>query len=682
MYYTQPEQQLYIPQELGLVASGKRFIKNGNEYNRFFGKDNEAGTIVLKPHSATVQDTLKAIEQIINKHYMQANAIAHEIATPGDVSFGNLKQIFDFNYMHYQYKMDAKGYEQLRRPIRAWNDRQSGIDCDCFTITVASMLKSLGIPYVIRLVKMNNKSYFQHIYVIVPKFKGADLNQKSNYFTIDPVLNTFNAEAPFTQHWDNTMQLQELAGIDGEATELLGAEFLAFGNDGNDTLEAYLSGMKRHVKNSLKATMNNPKMVSHVYNPAKFAAGANHLLTNWDNHEMRAQALEHLSGIEHTFLNDELQGLEGIIHGSDEDVVDYLLGDEEMLEGLAGVDLLGLGKVKVLAKLKEAVKKPKIAAKAAAENSMKKGFFTKVKNAEKAVVKTIKKDVKNVKSKVNVATVKKVAHAVQRVNPLMAAARLLFLEFLKLNTGGSSELLRWGYADQAQAAKHGIDNKQHAAIGKTLVQLQKMFTTAMGGSLPGLRDAILSHNRGNFNGLGEPVTAAAGAATASPFIAKLVAMISKLKTTMKPLTDKAKNADPESKKILFNKIKEKFKKKPSAEQAKPEVKEVTDTTNVIPSDVKQKIADGYSADVQVITPQGPADPSGGSNADPNADAPKEGMSTTTKVIIGVGVATVLGAAIYSVVKSKPEKKASGINGVKTKKKATKKAVKKTTAIHI
>ena len=122
--------------------------------------------------------------------------------------------IWDFLFNHIQYKLDQKGLEQLRRPNRSWAERQTGIDCDCFSIFVSSILTNLKIPHEFRITKYNRDEY-QHVYVIVPS------DGKSGYITIDCVLSEFNYEKPFTAKKDFTMSLNgiNVAVLSGTETD-------------------------------------------------------------------------------------------------------------------------------------------------------------------------------------------------------------------------------------------------------------------------------------------------------------------------------------------------------------------------------------------------------------------------------------------------------------------------------
>jgi exonuclease VII large subunit len=118
------------------------------------------------------------------------------------------RRVWEFLYNHIQYKLDKRGVEQLRQPARSWEDRHTGIDCDCFSIFVSSILCNLGIEHKFRITKYGGKPNFQHVYVVVPN--GTD------EIIIDCVLSKFNYEKPYSEKKDFIMKptVNGLNGID------------------------------------------------------------------------------------------------------------------------------------------------------------------------------------------------------------------------------------------------------------------------------------------------------------------------------------------------------------------------------------------------------------------------------------------------------------------------------------
>jgi hypothetical protein len=161
----------------------------------------------------------------------------------------------------------------------------------------------------------------------------------------------------------------------------------------------------------------------------------------------------------------------------------------------------------------------------------KKGFFKGIKNAVKKVGKGLKE----------------VGKAVVRFNPVSIAARGGFLVAMKTNLGKMAAKLKWGYATKEQAAAKGISEAQWNKSKDALAKVERLFADKLQGKRDALRNAILKGKAGNldgiieedFQGLGEPVTAATLAA-ATPII---VAAIKILKDS--GLLNKNENVNPE-----------------------------------------------------------------------------------------------------------------------------------------
>lgn len=189
---------------LGLVSSGKRSIRSGNEYNRFFdlsGLGNDEVHLI----DGTVIDTVGQMKMIVRKYNGQTKAIAQQLK--GSTREQTARNIWNFLYNHVQYTTDNPSREQLRQPLRTWADRKRGVDCDCYSIFISSVLTNLGIPHAFRIA--GYKGDYQHVYVIVPK-SGTDY---SSYYTIDPVVDRFNYEVPPAKKKDYSMKVTMLNGI-------------------------------------------------------------------------------------------------------------------------------------------------------------------------------------------------------------------------------------------------------------------------------------------------------------------------------------------------------------------------------------------------------------------------------------------------------------------------------------
>jgi hypothetical protein len=201
-----------------MKSNGRRRIRSGEEFDHLFpkatGKDHR-----VKGY-ADVEDTLKLIKKTVPKTLWQTKAIAEVLR--GKTLEDTCSNIWHFVYNHIQYKIDKPGVEQIRSPRRTWLDRFIGVDCDCYTEFISSILSNLGIPHVLRITKYPQRPpatpRWQHIYPIVPVTGRLDgtLLGRGEYIVMDCVKDDFNDEQPFIEHKDYDMRLDYLDGIGDE----------------------------------------------------------------------------------------------------------------------------------------------------------------------------------------------------------------------------------------------------------------------------------------------------------------------------------------------------------------------------------------------------------------------------------------------------------------------------------
>ena len=512
------------------ISSGQRIIRNdGTQYDVYFPKADAKDKIVFE--DGEVEDTIKMIERVVWTYIKDTKKIA-TILSKGNTE-ATLRAIWEFLYYNLQYKLDKDGLEQLRRPARAWMDRISGIDCDCFSIFCSSILCNLGIPHSFRITKYS-KPHWQHIYVIVPK------TNESGYWTVDAVLGQFNYEKPFTQKMDYPMSLNgiNIAVLSGfNNTEDSAAQIVPIHNDyvqldgGIVMNESQLAAVQNRALNAtifaqdlqglglidgeqqMLGAISNSDVEDGLYkyllatrqaiaeNPATaMVAGYNqqdiikmidYAIHYWYS-DKREMALGQLV-LNEQYLN-QMNGLGalGNILSDDE-----LFGDDDILFGDDEDEGLGRAKKPKAAKPNKAVKK---AQRATTPKPKQKGFFKKVGNG-----------------------LKKVGKGIVRFNPATIAARNGFLLALKTNVGKLSEKLKWAYATPQQAQAKRVSP---ATIGKAknaLAKIEKLFTK-IGGKPDNLRKAILSSKKGRLNGLGAAPAAAAIAAATPIIVAAINAM--------------------------------------------------------------------------------------------------------------------------------------------------------------
>ncbi|MEZ4921869.1 MAG: hypothetical protein R2780_01745 [Crocinitomicaceae bacterium] len=185
------------------MQTGKRSIRDGNEYNGFFAK--QAGKDITVQKEARLQDTIRWMKKVIAGTLDQTARIARHLQ--GAREKLTCKRIWNFCFSNFQYEKDEERKEQIRTPNRSWADRKKGIDCDCFTVLIGSILTHLGIPFVMRMTRYEGLD-FEHIYPVALTEEGEVI--------IDAVVHKFNYEVPYTEKEDVEMDLQVLSGVKGE----------------------------------------------------------------------------------------------------------------------------------------------------------------------------------------------------------------------------------------------------------------------------------------------------------------------------------------------------------------------------------------------------------------------------------------------------------------------------------
>lgn len=480
---------------LGLVASTYRKIKDGREFDHLFPKADLKEKIVIK--DGTVKDTVAIIEQTVNSYAWQTKSLSNILKR--NTLPATLEAIWDFFYNHYQYKLDRDDTEELRTPARSWAERSTGIDCDCYSLSISCVLTNLGIKHKFRITKYG--AGWQHIYVIVPSPNSI----KQEYWVLDCVLDRFNYEKTYTDKFDYKMEnlgipVAVLSGTENDAelnNILSGADFDEPGFGAVFSLESELGSLKNHLVRTRNYIVKNPQAVLYHGGATKNIQMLNHAIKHWDNENTRAQALHGLAEAEHE-LNVQV-GLAGIDdYDPDEDV--SLMGFEE---DSLGDDVNVLGKVK-----------------------SKKKFFQAVKNANKKIVEAHKK----VGQKV-VNTAKKALKAVVRYNPLTLAARGGFLLVIKKNMFGFSHALYPAILSESEARSKGYSSDEISKAKNAYGKIVNLFVKTLQGKEDNLKKQIKIGAEHFFKNhplkgvsevesLGEPITVAASVtAASSPIVA-------------------------------------------------------------------------------------------------------------------------------------------------------------------
>ena len=194
--------QISLLNGVGMVASRARTLRPGLEYNGYFPTPNYTNPVLSV--SAENEDTLERyIPEVVHRYKSDTERIS--LVLKQRTLEETCKAIWHFVYNHIQYKLDEPHEEQIRRPARTWADRQSGVDCDCYTVFISTILLNLGIRHSIRMTAYNKNRGFQHVYIVVPKSPKSDLSKRSEYVVLDCVMDAYNTEKPFSQKKEKMM---------------------------------------------------------------------------------------------------------------------------------------------------------------------------------------------------------------------------------------------------------------------------------------------------------------------------------------------------------------------------------------------------------------------------------------------------------------------------------------------
>jgi hypothetical protein len=563
---------------LGMVASGKRNIRSGSEFEKYFDRNEFTGKEVQLKASGDTFDTIVLMKSMVQKNRHQTAKIARLLK--GKTRLESCENIWKWVYNHFQYRQDSAAAEQLRTPLRSWVDRKEGIDCDCMSILISSILTNLSIPHALRKTKYSGKDYFQHIYVVVPS-QGSTVG--SNYITLDAVVDRFNYEVPFSEKHDLMMPINQLSGLGGiqipsrqrqriagfTATGLSGlAGIIAQANPHKrcfchefnglgaipgvqytpQVVEAeFLIRMKEHLQNTLTELNRNPDSVRAIgKNPATFRKQLELLINNWDVPELRDKLLDQLEAQENAEAQmNGFSSLNGLFSSVKNAVKKVSTAVANTAKTVATTVASG-----VSTGAKAVASTATTAAKAVATTTKKVAttVATGVSTGAKAVANTAVKVATTTANAAKTAvkavadTAVTAAKAVVKYNPLSVLIRNGLLLALKLNLFRMSERLGYGLWTEAEAQLKGLNITEFRKLKATYDKTLKVHLKLQGdkdsfdknlkeGWDLGTKKYGLLRGVPGLGPLGEVATATAGTAAASGVIASILAWLSKINWT-------------------------------------------------------------------------------------------------------------------------------------------------------
>lgn len=506
---------------LGLVADYKRKLKDGSRFDKLIPK--AQGTYDIVTNNGNVQRTVQDMDKYCRETLEDTIRLAPLLK--GKTLPESLKNVFYFWFNHCQYKLDKDGVEELRRPRRAWHDGQilarnpktepqSGIDCDCFSISVGSCLMNLGINFKFRITKYN--AGWQHVYVIVPLPDNS-----KRYYVIDCVLNRFNEEKTYTDKFDHTMNSPKtflggiplarlgaigdaLVNVAYEKNNLLnGVHFQGVEIDGLGATEDHspmLDAILEHIKATRNVIAKEPKSMDAMGGAGAYLKMLDYAIKKWNTPE-RESALDKLEQEEERWnLLAEKNGPVSGTDGAEDIEMSFTDGDDdaELAQELEGLGKLKIGKGgrKFFSNVRKSV---------AAVKKVNKAIVKKVRAGGKAAIASVR------------ATAKKAGKLIRRFlvmsNPLTLAMRAGFLLAMKTNLFQWAERAYPAYFTQSEAQKMGVTKAAWELSKKAKDALEKVFVK-IGGKPAKLEKYIKSGRAkkklsGVVGELGEPASTAA-----------------------------------------------------------------------------------------------------------------------------------------------------------------------------
>lgn len=197
---------------LGLVPTGKRKVSPvPRRLLNLVPKPSDNNVTVKESGADSINDTVPLIRNKVRRTLYQTKDLAPELKKSSLSS--TVRSDWEFIFKHIQYVPDPSNDEQVRSPRRLIYEGKG--DCDCFTVTLSSLLLNQGIPHKLRVSANKVADEWGHIYIVVPKDGNVnkELANRTDYIVLDPVVHQFDYEAPFVTKKDFAMKLTYLDGF-------------------------------------------------------------------------------------------------------------------------------------------------------------------------------------------------------------------------------------------------------------------------------------------------------------------------------------------------------------------------------------------------------------------------------------------------------------------------------------
>lgn len=129
------------------------------DYSAFFAPANSAETLA----GSGLPDTMHLIADTCKAHYKDCAKIAQHLK--GDCKLQSAFNVWHWMRNNIRYEYDSEGREEVRTPLRTWQDRRRGVDCDCLSVFAWCTLYNMGYNPLFELAAFNHKPNYSHIYL-------------------------------------------------------------------------------------------------------------------------------------------------------------------------------------------------------------------------------------------------------------------------------------------------------------------------------------------------------------------------------------------------------------------------------------------------------------------------------------------------------------------------------------
>ncbi len=447
-----PNAPLY---RIGFVATGARRTKtDGAKYDKYFvGK--YQGKRELVNRNPSTYDTIALIAKVSSECAYQVKPLATQVLKRATIE-ETLKTDWQFVYDYIAYQEDKD--EEVRDPLAAWSEKRG--DCDCYATFLSALLICQGIEHYTDTVKMYHKNNFQHIFIIVPKNPRTfnpelDKNDKSKYWVLDPVVDSYNLEP---------------GNITFKHLTKMGAPLYRISGTGNNTASntGSILPFGKEFEGFGKSLSENYQFIQGLGCTADRSAAQAQLLRD----EFLQRLKVNLVNTRNRLALTNFKGKQEILDRYDSVIAawdDETARKQELqkIEGLNGL----------WDKVKDITDDVGDAARKALEEAQK---------AADEVAKKVKEGAAAVKSKAE-----QFADFLKKINPIGIAGRTTIFQVFRNNTGGSASRLKWAYASPEIFVLNGQPIANQAKYKEKREQIEKIVE-AMGGTKMELQSAVLA----------------------------------------------------------------------------------------------------------------------------------------------------------------------------------------------